>query len=359
MTNKSRQNSKASFVRIVVAALFVLAALSGRAMAQQNNAPASSAVPPIIQFTGTLGGGSASVPAGTVSITFTLYEAEQGGTALWSETQNVQVDAQGHYTALLGSTSPEGLPLSLFTGGQAHWLAVQPLLHGAAEEARVMLVGVPYAMKAADADTLGGLPASAFIQAAPSAAAGSGLGDTGTAVNVLAGAGSAGSTAKAPSKNSHPPAICTPVPGDITYWDSQGSLCPSSIFQVVGGTNIGIGNTAPSTALEVGGAITADTFYDITKSENPVLSIGWPSPVIANDNICVGVLACGQGMNSTSGTDNTIMGYKAGLTNTASGSTFYGYWAGLPNTGTGNSFFGYEAGMSNTSGYDNTFLGNL
>jgi len=33
------------------------------------------------------GRGSAPVPSGTVSITFTLYENEQGGRALWSETQ--------------------------------------------------------------------------------------------------------------------------------------------------------------------------------------------------------------------------------------------------------------------------------
>ena len=61
--------------------------------AQQNNAPApataSAAVPQIIQFSGQLNGaangGSAPVAAGTVSITFALYENEQGGTALWSD----------------------------------------------------------------------------------------------------------------------------------------------------------------------------------------------------------------------------------------------------------------------------------
>jgi hypothetical protein len=38
-------------------------------------------------------------------------------------------------------------------------------MSGQAEQPRVMLLAVPYAMKAGDAETLGGLPASAFIQA--------------------------------------------------------------------------------------------------------------------------------------------------------------------------------------------------
>jgi hypothetical protein len=86
------------------------------------------------------------------------------GTALWLETDNVQVDAQGHYTALLGSASPQGLPVNLFTTGQAHWLAVQPLLQGFGEQPRVLLVGAPYASKVGDAETIGGLPPSAHIK---------------------------------------------------------------------------------------------------------------------------------------------------------------------------------------------------
>src|SRR5580658_2713852 len=176
--------SKLTFFRMVVAVLLVFAALPGRVKAQHVNAPvspvssaASSAVPQIIQFngqfSGTAGGSSPVVPSGTVSITFTLYENEQGGTALWSETDNVQVNAQGNYTALLGSASPDGLPMNLFTTGQAHWLAVQPLLPGLAEQPRVLLVSAPYALKAGDAETIGGLPPSAFVLAAPGASPGS------------------------------------------------------------------------------------------------------------------------------------------------------------------------------------------
>jgi hypothetical protein len=131
MRHQYLRTSKLSFIRIVIAVFFAFAAFPGLVTAQQYNAPvspASSAVPQVIQFSGqfsgTSGGSSAAMPSGTVSITFTLYENEQGGTALWSETDNVQVDAQGHYTALLGSSSPAGLPMNLFTTGEAHWLAV-------------------------------------------------------------------------------------------------------------------------------------------------------------------------------------------------------------------------------------------
>jgi hypothetical protein len=55
------------------------------------------------------------------------------------------------------------LPSTLFAAGEARWLGVQ--MSGQAEQPRVMLLAVPYAMKAGDAETLGGLPASAFIQA--------------------------------------------------------------------------------------------------------------------------------------------------------------------------------------------------
>ena len=41
------------------------------------------------------------------------------------ETQNVQADAGGHYSILLGSTKPDGLPSELFASEQARWIGVQ------------------------------------------------------------------------------------------------------------------------------------------------------------------------------------------------------------------------------------------
>ena len=92
-----------------------------------------------------------------------------------NETQNVTADVKGNYTVRLGATPPEGLPLDLFTSGEARWLGVR--INGGEEQPRVLLLSVPYALKAGDAQTLGGLPASAFVLAAPPTAAAQSTGD--------------------------------------------------------------------------------------------------------------------------------------------------------------------------------------
>jgi hypothetical protein len=103
------------------------------------------------------------VRTGVVGVTFAIYKEQEGGAALWLETQNVGLDEQGRYTVLLGATKSEGLPLELFLGGETRWLGAQVQLPGEVEQGRVLLLSVPYALKAADAETLGGKPASAFV----------------------------------------------------------------------------------------------------------------------------------------------------------------------------------------------------
>jgi len=79
------------------------------------------------------------------------------------ETQNVKADATGHYSALLGSVSTDGVPLSLFSSGEAQWLEVQ--VQGQPAQPRVLLVSVPYAFKAHEAETLSGRSISDFVLA--------------------------------------------------------------------------------------------------------------------------------------------------------------------------------------------------
>jgi hypothetical protein len=122
------------------------------------NAPA--VVPQLIKFSGTLVNLAGKPITGAVDVTFSLYSQESGGTPLWFETQTVQADSLGRYTALLGAMTPTGVPMELFASGEAHWLGVQ--VSNLPEQPRVLLVSVPYAMKAGDAQTLGGRPASAF-----------------------------------------------------------------------------------------------------------------------------------------------------------------------------------------------------
>ncbi len=150
-------------VEILLAICFFLVSFSVWAWGQQS-LPSAAIVPRLIKFSGTVLDAQGQPRTGLVGITFALYAEAQGGAALWLEAQNLQLDRNGHYTVLLGASKAEGVPLEVFSANEARWLGVQP--EGQAEQ-RVLLVSVPYALKAADAETLGGMPASSFVLAAP------------------------------------------------------------------------------------------------------------------------------------------------------------------------------------------------
>src|SRR5580658_2295239 len=114
-------------------------------------------VPQVVRYAGV-----AQNRAGdTVEALFRIYAAREGGEPLWSEMQRVTVGADQEYTVLLGAATDGGLPQTVFASGQARWLGVS--IEGASELARVPLVSVAYAMKAADAETLAGVPAAEFV----------------------------------------------------------------------------------------------------------------------------------------------------------------------------------------------------
>lgn len=127
-----------------------------------------AAVPHLVKFNGSVKDVNGKPLTGVAGITFALDKDEQAGAPLWLETQNVQLDASGRYSVQLGATKPQGLPTELFASGEARWLGVQP--SGQAEQPRVLLNSVPYALKAVDAETLGGLPPSAFMHVKPPSA---------------------------------------------------------------------------------------------------------------------------------------------------------------------------------------------
>jgi len=149
--------------------LFTVSVMVVVSPAQQTS---TTAVPNLINYSGTLALSSGpGVSTKTVGVTFAIYRQQDGGAPIWLETQNVTPDSTGHYTVLLGSTRAEGIPTDLFSTQEQRWLGVQ--MQGQAEQQRVLLVSVPYAMKAAEAETIGGLPASAFMLATPSQSASS------------------------------------------------------------------------------------------------------------------------------------------------------------------------------------------
>jgi hypothetical protein len=153
--------------RIVLTALFLCCAISfacfGQCTSDANGC--STDVPRLIRFSGQVKTLFSVSQAGTISLRFTIYDTEKGGTPLWQEVQNTQADTTGRYEVLLGAASAEGVPPSVFSNGTQRWLGVQVVRPGSEEEPRVAIVSVPYAVKAGDAETLGGLPASAFMRA--------------------------------------------------------------------------------------------------------------------------------------------------------------------------------------------------
>jgi hypothetical protein len=155
---------------LIVATL--LLALSSLGLTQNTANSTAVSVPHLIKFSGALKDEAGAAKTGVVGITFAFYKDQQGGAPLWLETQNVQADASGRYTVMLGATKSNGLPMESFTSNEARWVGVQQ--QGQNEQPRVLLVSAPYALKAADAETLGGKPLSAFQLVAPSSNSGSG-----------------------------------------------------------------------------------------------------------------------------------------------------------------------------------------
>ena len=152
----------------IAGCLAVMFLAAANVMAQTPSAGASvslTAVPKLINYGGVLKDSSGKTVTTISGVTFLIYKDEQGGTPLWFETQNVRPDHTGHYTVQLGAMNAHGLPADIFQSGEARWLAVQ--IAGEGEQARALLVAVPYAMKAQDAETIGGLPPSAFVLAVP------------------------------------------------------------------------------------------------------------------------------------------------------------------------------------------------
>jgi hypothetical protein len=158
--------------------------------------PATVSVPRLIKFSGSVTDTQRHPMQGTVGITFALYANQQGGSPLWLETQNVTLETEGRYAALLGSTRNEGLPLNIFAPGEAHWLRVQ--VQGQAEQSR-LLVSVPYTLKAAEGETLDGQPASVFVLREGASGATGTISEGGTETQASSsGTGTAG-TVKAPA----------------------------------------------------------------------------------------------------------------------------------------------------------------
>ena len=319
-----------------LAVVLLFCSLFGQA---QQTATVNSAtiVPPLVNFSGVLNGGNGKPLTNITGVTFSLYAEQEGESPLWLETQNVQPDKNGNYTAQLGSTTSQGLPASLFASGRARWLGVQA--QGQEPQPRVMLLSVPYALKAGDAQTLGGRPAAAFVTASGNNSAGpNSIGN-----NALSGSGTT---------------------DYVPLWLSKSKLGSSKIFQSTAG-DLGIGTTSPAATLDVNGTVNAAISFNIGETPFAFGSYANQNAFLgfAGNTTTTGVSNTANGMyalaSNTTGNSNTASGEGALASNTtASGNTAVGYVALYSNTtGSGNDALGYEALYSNTTASDNTAVG--
>jgi hypothetical protein len=191
-------------------------------------ASALTAVPPLVPYSGQLEGRT-----GQTSATFLIYKDQQGGEPLFTESQMIIFDQSGHYKVQLGASLSGGLPSGLFATGEARWLEVQ--IAGQEPQPRVLLSSVPYALKAADAATLGGLPASAFalVGSKSSPVTGEPL-----PAGVIADASSTVTTTGG-------------VSGYLPRFSGASTVVDSQIFD--NGTDVGIGTSSPTAKLDVNG----------------------------------------------------------------------------------------------------------
>ena len=193
-------------------------------------ASAPTAVPPLVPYAGLALDPQGKPLPGPASITFLVCTDETGGEPLFTETQTVALDTTGHYKVQLGATLANGLPQNLFSTGEARWLEVQ--IAGQPPQPRVLIASVPYALKAADAATLGGLPASAYALA-------------GTA-NLKS------ATAAAVTSNAALDVTTTGgTAGYVPEFNGTATIFDSPVFVL--GSDVGIGTTTPTATLDVKG----------------------------------------------------------------------------------------------------------
>jgi hypothetical protein len=276
-----------------VSAALALGSMSTATFAQSqipnSVAAKTSVVPNLVKFSGTAKDNSGKPVAGVVGVTFALYAEQSGGAALWMETQNVKADAAGHYNVSLGAE--KSLPADLFASGEPRWLGVQ--VADQSEQPRVLLASVPYALKAADAETIGGFPASAFLRA-PTQNGGVGSGPQ-TLPPTVHGNGTI---------------------GYVPLWTAKNIIDKSSLFQ--SGVNVGIGTTTPGALLDVNG--TSNIRSTLTLFPNgvaPALTLSGTALSVANN----GIITFAPGQTFSGGGGGTITGVTAGTALTGGGTS--------------------------------------
>ena len=208
--------------RVPVLALLCTLLLRGTSFAQP--VTPSTSVPRVVRLDGQFVPANGLPPAAVETVTLSIYASQTDETPLWSETQDVRVDAQGRYAVLLGASTAEGIPASVLSG-EARWLGIRFVRPGDVEQPRVPMTSVPYALRASDADTLGGLPPTAFLRA-PDAS------------------GTAGTSTTAAARAT-PPLVNTGTANFLGKFTDSVDLTSSVVYESSGRVGVGTGAVLP------------------------------------------------------------------------------------------------------------------
>ncbi len=248
--------------RICFGILIIVCLTTALAWGQESAAQVEARpVPRLIRFSGVVRQTGEKPARSVAELSFSLFREESGGEPLWFETQTVELDAHGRYNVLLGAMHADGLPIDLFTSGEARWLSI---MVGKAEQPRVLLVSVPYALKAGDAELLGGKPAAAYVAADElKEQVANAMSDPNTGLRTL------NSVVLAPGGGTPPPAIVETSPSTFTCTSAgncvtvtQNGAGPAILAVASGTTGVlqGVrGQTASTSGRGVYGLATATT----------------------------------------------------------------------------------------------------
>ncbi|MGC2108868.1 MAG: tail fiber domain-containing protein [Candidatus Korobacteraceae bacterium] len=389
-------------------------------LAQQTAITPTTSIPNLIRYGSALKDAQgAPVVSATTGVTFAIYKQQDGGAPVWMETQNVTSDAGGNYNVVLGTTTAAGLPGDLFSQQEQRWLGIQ--VQGEAEQPRVLLVSVPYALKAHDAETLGGKSVADFVlsNSTSSAANGSNAVPTGTSatgksqpdkpgtktaaasagptnfsgsttdqiVGVTQGSTGAGVNATAPNDAIQGTATATNGYGVHAIATGKGGFALLGESRAGTGGGIGIKASSSSTAgtgirgieTATSGVTTGVSAYVVSPAGTAAVfnNAGHGKIISGQNNGTEKFSVDGSGNVNVAGEyeiggtgifgigypsdNNLFIGAGAGVNCQQGGcqyNVFVGNLAGNSKTaGDANAFYGYEAGKNNTDGSKDTYIG--
>lgn len=120
------------FLTVLAVACFVVSSVNAQA-------------PSTMTYQGKLTDGDGNAVVGTKSITFSIYTVASGGSAIWTETIDVEANDNGVFTAVLGQTTPLGV--AVFDGDPAY-LGLRVVGEASEMTPRQLLTSTAYAISA-------------------------------------------------------------------------------------------------------------------------------------------------------------------------------------------------------------------